>query len=109
MAMWIGPVSVSNQMEDLQASKMLARTFADITHNGCLTIVGGIEPTSALKREGLSSSVSHISRGHAAFIEVLKGANLPGVSALDFVCLLNTFLFHVLVENDFMFLKMFWW
>jgi phosphoglycerate kinase len=99
VAIWIGAVSINNQTEDLQASNLLARTFADITQDGCLTIVGGIEPMSALKREGLSSSVSHICRGGAAFIEFLKGANLPGVSALDFVCLLDTFLWYIPVKS----------
>lgn len=86
MALWIGPVSPSNSVQALQASKLLARIFGEISVGGCITIVGGKEAATSVTKEGVSDSISHISRGGAAFLEILRGVNLPGVSALDFAC-----------------------
>eukprot|EP00250_Pteridium_aquilinum_P011625 c20204_g1_i2 orf=342-2135(-) len=86
MALWIGPLSLSNKVEDLQASKSLAKKFGEISSRGCITIVGGRQATLAIREEGVSGLISHISRGGAAFMEILKGTNLPAVSALDYAC-----------------------
>ncbi|KAI5060276.1 hypothetical protein GOP47_0024696 [Adiantum capillus-veneris] len=86
MALWIGPLSLSNIVEDNNVSKSLAKIFSKISRQGCITIVGGRQATSAIRADGESGLISHISTGGAAFMEFLKGMNLPAVSALDFAC-----------------------
>ncbi|MCO5593768.1 hypothetical protein L7F22_047785 [Adiantum nelumboides] len=86
MALWIGPLSLSNKAEDNNVSGSLAKMFSRISRGDCITIVGGRQATSAIKTEGDSGLISHISRGGASFMEFLKGLNLPAVSALDFAC-----------------------
>lgn len=100
MALDIGPATVTLFTEALQNAKTIIwngpmgvfeidafsrGTFAMVTsvaNTYAMTIVGGGDTDVAIHRAGEYAKMSYISTGGGAFLEILKGNDLPGIAAL---------------------------
>mgnify|MGYP006203424369 FL=1 len=63
-----------------RGTKAIAQAVAD---SDALSIIGGGDSVTAIKKFGLSERVTFISTGGGASLELLEGKELPGVSGLD--------------------------
>ncbi len=80
---WNGPMGVFEFDKFADGTNSIAQTLAELSANGCCTIIGGGDSVAAVEKAGLASRMSHISTGGGASLELLEGKVLPGVSALD--------------------------
>ena len=64
-------------------TKSIANQIATCTQNGLISIIGGGDTASALRKFNLEDKMSHLSTGGGASIELLSGKNLPAIFALE--------------------------
>jgi phosphoglycerate kinase len=77
---WNGPMGVF----ELDAFGAGTRTVAEaVAAAPGTTVVGGGDSVAALTKLGLEHSVSHLSTGGGATLELIEGRTLPGVEALE--------------------------
>ena len=77
---WNGPMGVFEIDAFSKGTRAIAQAVAD---SEALSIIGGGDSVTAIKKFGLSENVTFISTGGGASLELLEGKQLPGVSALD--------------------------
>jgi len=80
---WNGPMGVFEMQKFSEGTTAIARVLANVTKSGATTIVGGGDSAAAIAQAGLGKSVSHVSTGGGASLELLEGKILPGVAALN--------------------------
>jgi len=80
---WNGPMGVFEFDKFANGTNAIANTLAELSAEGCCTIIGGGDSVAAVEKAGLAKNMSHISTGGGASLELLEGKVLPGVSALD--------------------------
>jgi len=79
---WNGPMGVFEIEETAKGTLEIAKVLAEATRKGTVTIIGGGDSASAVKKAGVASEMSHVSTGGGASLELLQGKDLPGVEAL---------------------------
>merc|ERR1712054_422072 len=80
---WNGPMGVFEFEKFAKGTFDVADTLAELTGEGCITIIGGGDSVAAVEKAGLAEKMSHISTGGGASLELLEGKVLPGVAALN--------------------------
>jgi phosphoglycerate kinase len=76
---WNGPMGMFEKDAYSRGTFAIARAVADAY---ALTIVGGGDTDVAVHKAGVSDSISFISTGGGASLELLEGKELPGLAAL---------------------------
>lgn len=76
---WNGPMGMFEKDAYSRGTFAIARSVADAY---ATTIVGGGDTDVAVHRAGVSDSISFISTGGGASLELLEGKELPGLAAL---------------------------
>ncbi|MEW6568269.1 MAG: phosphoglycerate kinase [Chloroflexota bacterium] len=79
LVVWNGPLGVFEFPRFAQGTFAVARLLAD---SGAVTVIGGGDSASAVKKAGVAKQMSHVSTGGGASLELLEGKTLPGVAAL---------------------------
>ncbi|MFH1283543.1 MAG: phosphoglycerate kinase [bacterium] len=79
---WNGPMGVFEIDKFSKGTMAVVQQVAEATSHGAISIVGGGDSISAIKKSGKTSEISHISTGGGASLEFLEGKKLPGLEAL---------------------------
>jgi 3-phosphoglycerate kinase len=78
-----GPLGVFEVEPFDEGTRGLVKILETLTNEGTVTVVGGGDSVAALEAFGKVDSVSYVSTGGGATLELLAGDILPGVAAIE--------------------------
>jgi len=76
---WNGPMGVFEFPKFSSGTFELAKMIAE---SQAVSIIGGGDSAAAVKQAGLSASITHVSTGGGASLQMLEGSPLPGLEAI---------------------------
>ena len=80
--LWNGPMGVFEIDALAAGTRRVGVAIGDVAGRGGTSIVGGGDTAAAVAAAGLSRSMSHVSTGGGASLDLLSGSVLPGIAAL---------------------------
>jgi len=80
---WNGPMGVFEVPGFQEGTSKIAEALAQLHAEGNIAIVGGGDTAAAIRQLNLMESVSHVSTGGGAFLELLSSNRLPSIEALE--------------------------
>lgn len=79
---WNGPMGVFEVEEFSNGTKKIAEAVGEATSKAAFSLIGGGDSVAAINKYNLASSVSYVSTGGGAMLEMLEGKTLPGIQAI---------------------------
>lgn len=80
--LWNGPVGVFEKKDFENGTKEIANFLSELKDENIITIVGGGDSASAIRKFSNIENITHVSTGGGASLELLSGKNLPAIEAL---------------------------
>ena len=81
--LWNGPMGVFEIAPFDEGTNAVALAVAEATDKGAISIIGGGDSASAVKKLSLEDRISHISTGGGASLEFLEGKRFKCLDVLD--------------------------
>ncbi len=80
--LWNGPMGVFEKKDFENGTKEIANFLSELKEENIITIVGGGDSASAIRKFSNIENITHVSTGGGASLELLSGKNLPAIEAL---------------------------
>ena len=80
---WNGPQGIFEVPPFDTGTIETGKLLAEATLRGATTVAGGGDSAAALRKTGLADSISHLSTGGGASLELIEGRELPGIAVLE--------------------------